>query len=215
MTKEVRILTIIAVLVIIGGGLLLLREPKMAEPGKPVDNSSLTLETSHMTGNADAKVTIVEFGDYQCPACGAANPIIKKVIGEYHAKDLIFVYRHFPLTSIHKSALPAAYAAEAAGAQGKYWEMHNLIFDNQSEWSESNNASEIFERYAAQLSLDLDKFKSDISGGVFTEVVNRDFEDGKNVGVNSTPTFFVNGEEMVGVPKYDELKQKIDAELAK
>lgn len=172
------------------------------------DQNILVREDSNKIGNPSAKVTLVEFADYQCPACAAAHPIIKKITDEY--KDqILFVYRDFPLPQ-HTNAVPAAKAAEASGAQGKYWEMYDLLYKNQNQWSESKNSTEIFSGYAKDLGLDADKFEDDSQSDKFTDKIQRDKNDGRNLGVSATPTFFLNGQKLVGIPPYDELKNKIE-----
>jgi protein-disulfide isomerase len=138
MKKQIIILIIIG-LVVVGGGILLLTlaNPETSRNGdssQVVDSALLVKGDSHMTGQTNAKVTFVEFGDYQCPACALVAPMIKNVLSEYKDnKDVNFVYRHYPLPQ-HTNAVPAAMAAEAAGEQGKYWEMHDRLYENQKDW---------------------------------------------------------------------------------
>jgi protein-disulfide isomerase len=168
---------------------------------------------SHQKGNKDAKVTLVEFGDFQCPACGMAHPVVNQLIEDY--KDQInFVYREYPLAS-HQNARVAAHAAEAAGAQGKFFEMYDALFQNQKEWSESKSPMEQFESYAQNIGLDVEQFKKDVSDKKYEDKINRDISDGNTVGVRATPTFFLNGEEIRGGLPYDSFKAKIDEALAK
>src|SRR5690606_29220292 len=139
-------------LLILGGGALLLLEPAPAEPGNFVDQSRLIREHNTMTGSLDAKVTVVEFGDMQCPACASAHPVVKQIINEYGDNpDFNFVFRHFPLSSIHPHAQISAEAVEAAGDQGKFWEMHDLLFTRQSEWASGGNPLDKFVAYAGEL----------------------------------------------------------------
>lgn len=179
------------------------------------DTSRLVHADSNMTGSASAKVTLVEFGDYQCPACGVAEPVIKQIINTYaNNPNFNFVFRNFPLQQ-HQNALAASEAAEAAGAQEKYWQMNELLYKNQSEWSGSDKPLDIFVGYAQQLKLDIDKFKQDVQSNKYANKISADTQDGISVGVNSTPTFYLNGAQTVGVPLFDGLKAKIDEELAK
>lgn len=173
-----------------------------------VDQKILVGEDSDKIGNPSAKATLVEFADYQCPACAQAHPIVKKITEEYKDK-ILFVYRNFPLSQ-HANAITAAEAAKASGAQGKYWEMNDLLYKNQSQWSESKNSIEIFSGYAKNLSLDMDKFKQDVQSNKFADKIQRDKNDGNTLGVDATPTFFLNGQKLVGIPSYDELKNKIE-----
>lgn len=146
----------------------------------------------HRSGNPDAPIELVEYGDYQCPYCGMAYPIVKR-IQESFGDDLKFVFRNFPLATIHPMATKAALAAEAAGVQGKFWEMHDLIFEHQQSLFK-----DAFIDYAATLNLDPEQFETDLSDETLIEKVESDFESGLRSGVNGTPTFFINGEQYQG-----------------
>jgi protein-disulfide isomerase len=140
----------------------------------------------HVQGLPDAAVTLVEYGDYECPHCGAAHPIVKQ-LQETMAGELRYVYRHFPLTQIHPHAQAAAEAAEAAGTQGKFWEMHDLLFAYQDSLDEGNLL-----RLAALLELNQTRFFYDLKERKFEARVREDFMSGVKSGVNGTPTFFIN-----------------------
>ncbi len=158
-------------------------------------------------GPKDAKITLVEYSDFQCPACGAFFPTVEEINKELEGK-ILFVYRHFPLPQ-HKNAELAAYASEAAGKQGKFWEMHNEIFKNQSEWSESKEAKNLINKYAESIGLNLEKFGQDIDSAEVKEKVATDSRGGLSARVNSTPTFFLNGEKMSGFKSYEEFKNLV------
>jgi len=146
----------------------------------------------HIQGNASAALELVEYGDYQCPFCGAAYPIIKKIqrtLGD----NLKFVFRNFPLAEMHPNAFNAAVAAEAAGLQGKFWKMHDIIYENQ----EALAWDDLF-AYAKSLGLDLERFKKDISKQEIADRVENDFEGGIRSGVNGTPSFYINGKKYNG-----------------
>lgn len=151
-------------------------------------------KTDHVKGNRDAKVILVEYSDLQCPACRAYFPIVKEVL-KARENDVFFVYRHYPL-SIHKHANAAAYAAEAAGKQDKFWQMHDLLFENQDEWAEAKDSQKLFEAYAEELKLNLKKFRADMRSKEIKKGVDADIASGNKVGVGSTPTFFLNGEKL-------------------
>lgn len=142
----------------------------------------------HIQGLESAPVTVVQYGDYQCPLCADAYPIIKRVLKELGPK-LRFVFRNFPLNNMHPFAELAAEAAEAAGAQGKFWEMHDAIFENQDSLGE-----EMIEELAQKLKLDMNRFNSDINNRKFREHVKKDFLGGVKSGVNKTPSYLINGE---------------------
>jgi protein-disulfide isomerase len=153
-----------------------------AELTVPVDG-----DRDHIQGPADAAVTLVEYGDYECPYCGAAYPIVNEVKAQMGEK-LRFVFRNFPITTSHPHAEQAAEAAEAAGTQGKFWEMHDLLYENQRRLGDDDLRS-----YAAQLGLDLESFGSDLAEHVHAARVREDFMSGVRSGVNGTPTFYING----------------------
>ena len=170
------------------------------------DKSQLTENVKHTIGDINAPVTIVQFGDIQCPACQAAQPIVNQTLEKY-SQNIYFVFRHYPL-SIHKNSEVAAKAAEAAGAQGKFFEMVDYMYTNQKEWSEVANPRELFGKYAEQFGLNLDQFKQDMDKD--WENIMSDFALGNKVGVESTPTFFINGEKYSGVLPPEQFQQIIE-----
>lgn len=178
---------ILATVVIIVGAAFVFSRPTNTPP---VDPTLLVKEDSYKTSSASAAVTLVNFGDFQCPACGAYYTVVKQLESKY--KDsLTVVFRHFPL-NIHPNAVPAALAAEAAGKQGKFWEMHDKLYETQSEWSEEKKATDMFATYAKELGLDVELFKKDSSDPEVQKKINRDVSDGNALGINSTPSFYVN-----------------------
>ena len=144
-------------------------------------------EDDHVQGSDGARVTLVEYGDYECPHCGSAYPIIKKVRGKMGDK-LRFVFRNFPLAQAHPHALHAAEATEIAAAQGKFWEMHDTLYENQDALSDESLIA-----YADKIGLDVEKFREDLQNDTYEEKVRADFMGGVESGVNGTPTFFING----------------------
>jgi protein-disulfide isomerase len=144
-------------------------------------------DRDHIQGPADAPVTLVEYGDYECPYCGAAYPIIKDVQARM-GKRLRFVFRSFPITTSHPHAEQAAEAAEAAASQGRFWQMHDLLFENQR-----NLRDQDLRTYAEELGLDVDLFDKELAEHVHAERVHEDFMSGVRSGVNGTPTFYING----------------------
>lgn len=217
MNKETNILIGAAAVVILGGAaLFMFGNPQPKEAGQAVDSQSLVRENNHMTGKKDAKVTIVEFADFQCPGCAYAHPILKQIKETYKDNSEVnFVYRHFPLVTIHKNAMLAAQISEAAGEQGKFWEMHDRIFETQTSWAESDTAELSFLGYASDLGLDVEKIKTALTQATYRDIINTDVQDGEKIGVNSTPTIYVNGIKLEKIPTYEELKQKIEEELKK
>jgi protein-disulfide isomerase len=159
----------------------------------------------HAEGPADAPLVLVEYGDYQCPYCGAAYPVIKRLQRKL-GKKLRFVFRNFPLTQAHPYALIAAEAAEAAALQGKFWEMHDLIFEQQTLLE-----PEIIPSWAERIGLNLDKFENDIKQDVVEKRIKEDRQSGIRSGVNGTPTFFINGTRYDGAPDYDSLLAALES----
>lgn len=174
--------------------------------------SEAVLPTDWIKGSGSPKVTLVEYSDFQCPACGAYYPLVEKVF-ENNKNNLAFVYRHFPLPQ-HKNALAAAYATEAAGAQGKFWEMQAMIFDHQADWSETDTAEATFEGYATTLKLDLTRFKSDRDSQIIKDAVAHDIETGTASGVNSTPSFYVNGKKITNPRSLEEFDAVIKTAMS-
>jgi protein-disulfide isomerase len=162
------------------------------DPAKVItDNNPLP---DHVFGTDSKKVVLIEYGDFQCPACGSLYPSLKP-LKEHYKEQLTFVFRNFPITSIHPNALAASAAAEAAGLQGKFWEMHDALYENQTEWStlDSDKRTDQFTVYATRLGLDSAKFKSDINNDKVSQKIKRDQALGKKIGASATPTIVLNG----------------------
>lgn len=167
------------------------------------------ISASDRIKGSNAKTNIlVEYSDFQCPACRSYYPLIKRLVEEEEEK-FTFVYRHFPLKSIHAQAELAARAAEAAGSQGKFWEMHNMLFENQQLWAGSSSARDTFIKYAEELSLDVEKFKTDMDSSEVKAKVNSDYASGIRANVQGTPTFFLNGKTINNPASYAELKSAV------
>lgn len=165
----------------IAGVLLTTRGPKVTYDNV---NSPRPVE-----GNANAKVVVQEFSDFQCPACGAAYPFVKQLMSQY-GKDVRFEFKHFPLTKIHINAYPAALASECANDQGKFWPYHDKLFENQEQLGSSN-----LKQYASDLALDMTKFNACLDTRAKKSVVDADLQEGNSRQVPGTPTFFVNGQQ--------------------
>jgi len=215
MSNEMKIIIGISVvtLVLIVGAAFLFGGSSSSQSSQPIKNMNVLIRADNHEVNAHAKVTLVEFGDFQCPACGAEYPIVTQLLQAYKGK-INFVFRNFPLPQ-HQNAQAAAEASEAAGAQGKFFEMYSLLYANQSNWSDSTNALEVFSRYAKTLQLDMNKFTSDVKGNKYASKIQNDVNDGFAVGVNATPTFFLNGVPIQGGLPYNDFKAKIDQALQK
>ena len=202
----------LATLLILVGGIFFISR-KSSTPPQSLDTSLLIKNDSHKIATDSATLTLVEFGDFQCPACGAVHPLVKKALTDYAGK-INFVYRNFPLPQ-HANAIIAAEAADAAGAQGKYWEMYDKLYENQTEWSEEKDPLPIFVNYSKDLGLDTKKFEADIKDPKFKAFIEADKRDGNILGVSSTPTFFLNGQKLEGLTSYSSFTSRLDAALAK
>ena len=163
----------------------------------------------HVLGSAQAPVTIVEYGDFECPACKLAYPAVKLLIKTF-GSAVRFAYRHFPLVEVHPHAELAAEAAEAAGAQGKFWPMHDKLFDNQTALDRPS-----LEKYAQELGLNMSKFKADLDSAKFKSTIESTTKEGTTVGVNGTPAVFINGRKISGAYPFETFKKIADEELAK
>ena len=198
--------------VVLGLALALYAVSQFATDAQPVEPGALAVPVSEadwFRGAENAKVVLVEYGDFQCPACGAYHPVLKQLENEYPG-DLKVIYRHFPLYRIHPNAGLAARATEAAGLQGKFWEMHDMIFESQPLWSQDPNAKDLFVEYAGIIDLDLQEFASDLDVKEIRDKVDEDYEGGLRARVNSTPTFFLNGMKIENPGSYEEFKKLIE-----
>ncbi len=169
-------------------------------------------ESIHIRGNPDAPVTLEEFGDFQCPPCGNIASFLDELVKEYDPR-LRIVFRNYPLPN-HQHARNAALAAEAAGLQGRFWDMHDVLYREQAVWSKANNVRELFDSYAGMIGLNLDQFKKDIEGEKAKARVDSDQERANSLGVRSTPTVFINNREVGPNDKTPKgLRATIDAAL--
>lgn len=218
MTTEIKVVigVILATAIILSGGVWLAnRGGSSGALGPAVSDVSVLMREDRPTvGPADAKVTIVEFVDFQCPACGAAYPVLKALVAAY-PQQVRLVFRHFPLKEIHAHAQLAAEAAEAARGQGKFWEMSDQLFQEQEQWSELSDEAlgKRFESYAQTLGLDMERFRKELRDHAHQARPKEDRADGTQLGVHGTPTLFVNGHVYNGQVTIDALKAVIDAEL--
>lgn len=226
MDKKAWIIFSVIVVVVLGGLVYLSGKDKVdvssVQETKPIAASEQNGNIGdHIFGLKTSKVVLVEYGDFQCPGCGGAHPQIKKISEDYKDK-IAFIFRNFPLTSSHPNALAASAAAEAAGLQGKYWEMHNVLFENQNSWSgaTAEERDALFAQYAADVDVDKDKFTSDLSNPNVSKKISFDQALGKKAKVSGTPTFYLNGTLVDGTVTNDviqsdgsQLKKLIDEAL--
>jgi protein-disulfide isomerase len=177
---------------------------------QPTPSVDEVVAADHVKGNPDAPLTIVEYSDFQCPACEVQYKSIKEVWAPIKS-SVRFVYRHFPLTNIHPHALTAAYYSEAAAMQGKFWEMHDLMFENQNRWSGVKEIEPVFDGFVKQLGLDAEKFAIDLKSDAVKSKVASDMQSAKKAQASATPSLYLNGELMTGVREADALKAAIRA----
>jgi protein-disulfide isomerase len=213
-----------AVLVAVTAAVVLMSRPSTSD-STPTQNSSPSQPQTQRQapqpgasnpwsrGMPTARVTVEEFSDFECPACGVLEPGLRRVIRDYEDR-VRFVFRNYPL-QMHKYAFLASRAAEAAGQQGKFWEMHDLIYDNQKEWSGSMEPRVQFDSYATRLGLDVQRFKADMERQDLAERIKSDLLRGNSLGVKGTPTVFLNGRELVPgkLVTEEDLRREIEAAL--
>lgn len=170
-------------------------------------NDDITLNEEHVKGNPEGSIIIVEYSDFQCPACASAYPMAAQAVEEFD--DVALVYRHFPLRSIHPEAQLAAQAAEAAAMQGQFWEMHDALFNTQSQWSGVEGAGEYFVRLAGSLGLDEEQFRTDMNSDAARDAVGAEAASASALRLRGTPSFFINGEQQQ-FGTYEQLRSIIE-----
>jgi len=166
-----------------------------AQQQQPIVQGVPGADPPHVLGPATAPVRLEEFGDFECPPCGLFHPILEQMHAEF-GNQLQITFREFPLVPTHQHALAAASAAEAAGMQGKFWEMHDLLYEHQNDWKKEFDVRPIFEGYAKQIGLDVERYKRDMNGDLVAQRIFQDGKRGHSLGVKGTPTVFINGREV-------------------
>lgn len=184
--------------------------PSSTAVAKDTVNFEITSE-DHVKGPSDAKATLVEFGDFQCPACASYYPLVEKLHEDF-PNDLRVVFKHFPLKQIHQQAQNSAEASEAAALQGKFWEMYAQLYSNQDKWVRTSGR-ETFEQFATAIGLDMTKFSSDLNSGDLKDRVRKDEQYGISLGLNSTPSFYLNGKKISNPQSYEEFKNAVSAAI--
>ena len=199
------------------------KPPKANADKKADDSAALSryaaappgAQSPNMLGSPAATVTVEEFADFQCPTCALQHPQMKEIVSLY-GNRIKFIFRNFPLTQTHPKAYDAAVAAEAAQLQGKYWAMQDQLFTNQQKWVNASDARQLFEEYAQKIGLDVTKFQSDMLGLPAKTRVDADIQRARALGVNGTPTIFINGKRLAFEQfAVETMRQVIDAELQK
>jgi protein-disulfide isomerase len=226
MKKSLPILIIIVVLLVAVGGGMWLMQPASNAPTSQTNSQTNARPSAtrsdaddappaHVRGQQNAPVVIEEFADFQCPTCANMHTVVKQLVDKYPTQVAV-AFRNFPLREMHKHAAEAARAAEAAGAQGKFWEMHDLLYDKQKEWEVPDDARSLFMQYAQSLNLDMQKFTSDMDSSILAMRIVADERRGFALGIHATPTFFINGRELSFDESntLDKLSAAVDQELA-
>ncbi|HYV33485.1 MAG TPA: thioredoxin domain-containing protein [Candidatus Limnocylindria bacterium] len=223
-TKKIITICIIIIVVLSFGYYLFKISPETTSTSASGYNGALNIPTSptpipapaafdpatdHFQGNASAKNVFIEYGDMQCPACAAAEPVFKQVPSQF--TDTVFVFRYFPLIQVHQNAVEGALAAEAAGAQGKFWEMHELLFQKQADWESLGDPIDVFAQYAQQVGVaNIDQFKSDITSKKYLPAIQKNSDEAYALNLGGTPSIFINGHPLKTTPDIASLKQEAE-----
>ncbi len=209
-TIGIVIICIVALLIFLGGVYFLTNGS--SSQGSDYPDINTINQNDHIAWSPAKKNILVEYSDFECPACKAFHTILNGIEASNSAdfqitKKITYVYRDFPLFQIHPNAMAAAYAAEAAGKQGKFFEMGDLLFDNQDSWANRANPTDYFVKLATRLKLNINRFKNDMDSGAVKQKVNNDMTSGNKAGINATPTFFLNGQQLTNIQSADQFKQ--------
>lgn len=204
-----RFLAIIGAIIIIFIGFLVVRGNDKAEAPKTSAKPS-----NHTKGEGTTGVTLIEYGDFQCPACKQYEPLVQEIVNKY-SDDITFQFRNFPLTSIHPNAFAASRAAEAAGKQDKFWEMHDKLYASQDDWKAATPPNKIFETYAIQLELNMEKYKADFKSTAVNDTINADLAAGGKLDITGTPGFVLEGKLIKNPSSVEDFSKLIDAAIAK
>ncbi|MCL4419248.1 DsbA family protein [Patescibacteria group bacterium] len=219
------IIVVLATAVLLFGGILLFTRNGGGSnlSGNTINTSLLIPQNAIITSgfangeylpaSTSAKVTLVEFGDYECPACSIYSPFVQKLLTDFAGK-FNYGFRNYPLTQ-HKNAPISSYAVEAAGLQGKYWQMHEKVYATQSDWATLTDPATTFVGYAKDMGLDVNKFTSDLGSQAVKDKVQSDFNDGTTIGITETPSFYLNGQKIALSGSYDQLKNLIQDAISK
>ena len=224
MTRSRWILFILICVVTLGGLVLLSKKDTVnvddIDPSQAVSETATAIG-DRTFGDTSSKVVLIEYGDFQCPGCGGAFPQLKTIKEEYKDK-IVFIFRNFPLTAIHPNALAAATVAEAAGQQGKFWQMHDKLYENQDAWSSADvsKRGDIFAGYAEDIGLNMEQYRKDLTDPKVTAKISRDRAIGQKIKVDSTPTIYLGNTKLTDEETSDliqadgnKLRAKLDAAL--
>lgn len=192
--KKTRNIVIIGLILLLIVSYFVSRNSKKIDP-ELIASIDVVEPTAHIRGSLESEIKLIEYSDYQCPACSAAELQIESLVDQY-GEQFQLEFRHFPLRTIHPNAQLGAQAAEAAGMQGKFWEMHTLLFERQSEWSVSANPKRYLKEYAEEIGINGDRFVFDVESGAIKDIVNSQFDEAMSLELPGTPSFVFNGEKV-------------------
>jgi len=208
------LLTLVIIAGAVWGIIKLAQKPASQGGGDVVATDQNIAEQDWTQGPEGAVVELIEYSDFQCPACAAYQPIVDQILEKY-PNDVRFAYRQYPLVSIHQNAYEAAQASEAAGLQGKFWQMHSSLFENQRNWETAPRAKAIFKGYGEEIGLDMDKFDADFNSSVVKDAIAADIIAGESIPLLGTPTFLLNGRLIANPRTVGEFESIIEAEISK
>jgi protein-disulfide isomerase len=201
----------VALIVVAGFGLYWIGS-RTADSNQVVSGNVVVTDQDWVKGNSEASVTVVEYGDFQCPACRFYAPLVAQLNQDLGDRVRI-VFRHFPLTSIHGNAVVSARAAEAAGLQGKFWEMHDILYDQQPNWANVRDPRSLFIAYGEQIGLDPEKFQADLNSRVVADAVTQDLNSATALRLRGTPSFLINDRLIENPVSYDEFRTTVETAL--
>lgn len=204
-----RFWAVVGIIIVLFVGFLMVRSNDKAEAP-----TSSAKPSNHTRGEGASGVTLIEYGDFQCPACKQYYPMVEEIVNKYSA-DITFQFRHFPLTSIHPNAFAASRAAEAAGKQDKFWDMYSKLYGGQSDWAELSSPNKVFEMYATQLELDMEKFRTDFKSSAVNDTINADLAAGGKLDITGTPGFVLDGKLIKNPTSIEDFSKLIDDAIAK
>ncbi len=198
---------LLGIIIVIGIIIIVLNfNPQTSDDNVPSLSTILSLTDSDwIKGDEESNITLIEYSDFQCPACASYYPIVKQLLQDF-GDSMNFAYRHFPLRQIHFNAENASRTAEAAGLQNKFWEMHDLLFENQDQWSNQKNVKKTFIGYAQILNLNIEQFENDLESKEIKEKVDNDYQNGVRLGIRSVPSFFLEGKKLATPRSYEQFK---------
>lgn len=210
-TVIIAIVSVVAIFGFLGGAYMLTNKPPQQTEAPTIESLKNVKTDDHVKWSPAKKHVLVEYSDLQCPACKMFHDYISKNVDtdKKITDNITFVYRHFPLTQIHKNSYRASLAAEAAGNQKKFFEMADNMFNTQAEWETLGNPDDYFISLAKKLNLNIDQFKKDMQSGEVASRVKRDMDEGNGYNVDSTPTFYIDGKKIENISTYEEFKQKL------